>query len=74
MKSFITSQFNYCPIVWMCHGNNLKNLTIHKKNLQLLAIEFFNVKMNTSPEIMNKIFHFSKNYAYQLRCRNFLSR
>ena len=19
MKSFITSQFNYCPIVWMCH-------------------------------------------------------
>ena len=24
MKSFITSQFNYCPIVWMCHSRSLK--------------------------------------------------
>ena len=24
-KSFIISQFNYCPIVWMCHGKGLNN-------------------------------------------------
>ena len=24
MKSFITSQFNYCPIAWMCHSRSLK--------------------------------------------------
>ena len=24
-KSFIISQFNYCPIVWMCHGRGLNN-------------------------------------------------
>ena len=78
MKSFITSQFNYCPIVWICHSRSLdkvnhiheralrivyqdfqssvlallvkdNSLTIHQKNLQLLAIETFKLKMNISP-------------------------
>ena len=104
MKSFFTSQFNYCPLVWVCHSRSLNNkvshiheralcivyqdfqssfsallvrdnsFTIHQKNLQLLAIEIFKVKMNISPEIMNEIFDFSKNYAYKLRCGNCLSR
>ena len=30
--------------------------------------------MNISPEIMNKIFYFSENCAYKLRCGNRLSR
>ena len=50
------------------------SFTIHQKILQLLAIEIFKVKMNISPEIMNEIFDFSKNYAYELRCGNCLSR
>ena len=25
IKSFITSQFNYCPMVWMCHSRSLNN-------------------------------------------------
>ena len=102
MKSFINSQFNYCPIFWMCHSRSLNNKVnhIHEralrivyqyfqssfsallvkgnsftiKNLQLLAIEIFKVKMNISPKIMNKIFDFSKNSAYELRCGNCLSR
>ena len=24
-RSFIISQFNYCPLVWMCHGRCLSN-------------------------------------------------
>ena len=78
MKSFITLQFIYCPLVWMCHSRSLDNkvnhiheevlrivyqdfqssfsallvkynsFTIHQKNLQLLAIEIFKVKMNLS--------------------------
>ena len=24
-KTFITSQFNYCPLVWMCHNRGLNN-------------------------------------------------
>ena len=50
------------------------SFTIHQKNLQFLTIEIFKVKMNISPEIMNDNFDFSKNYAYELRCGNWLSR
>ena len=25
MKSYIFSQFNYCPLVWTCHSRNLNN-------------------------------------------------
>ena len=25
MKAFITSQFNYCPLIWMFHGRELNN-------------------------------------------------
>ena len=33
-KSFIISQFNYCPIVWMCHGRRLNNKinNLHERN------------------------------------------
>ena len=96
MKSFITSQFNYCPIVSMCHIINNKvnhireralrvvyqdfqssfpallvkdnSFTIHQKNLQLLAIAIFKLKMNISSEIINENFDFSKKSAYELRC------
>ena len=34
----------------------------------------FKVKTNISPEIMNDIFDFLKNYAYELRCGNCQSR
>ena len=104
MKSFITSQFNYCPVIWMCHSRSLNNkfnhihervlsivyqdfqssfpalvvidnsFIIRRKNLKLLAIKIFKVKMNISPEIMNEFFNFSKNYAHELRCGNCLSR
>ena len=50
------------------------SFAIHQKNLQLLAIEMSKVKMNISPEIMNEIFDFSQNSAYELRCGNCLSR
>ena len=38
MKSFITSQFGYCPLVWMFHGRNLNNKikkSIHKRALRI---------------------------------------
>ena len=25
MKSYIFSQFNYCPLIWMCHSRSLNN-------------------------------------------------
>ena len=37
-KSFIISQFNYCPIVWMCHRRGLNNKinNIHERALRMV--------------------------------------
>ena len=37
-KSFIISQFNYCPIVWMCHERGLNNKinNIHERALGIV--------------------------------------
>ena len=43
------------------------SVSIHTKNLQYLATEIFKVKMSLSPIIMNEIFKFSENSAYNLR-------
>ena len=76
MKAFVTSQFNYCPLIWMFHSRQLNNrinkiqeralrlvyrdnklafddllkldnsVTIHQRNLQILAAEIFKLKNN----------------------------
>ena len=37
MKSFVTSQFSYCPLIWMFHSSRLKNKinSIHEKALRI---------------------------------------
>ena len=39
LKSFIISQFNYCPIVWTCHGRHLSNkiINLHEKALRIVC-------------------------------------
>ena len=39
MKTFIMSQFNYCPLVWMLHDRNLNN-KINKMHLRALRIAY----------------------------------
>ena len=38
MKAFITSQFNYCPLIWIFNSRQLNNRInkIHKKALKLV--------------------------------------
>ena len=38
MKAFITSQFSYCPLVWMFHSRTMNNRinTLHEKALRLV--------------------------------------
>ena len=31
MNSFFTSQFNYCPLVWMFHSRTMNNKINHNK-------------------------------------------
>ena len=37
MKAFITSQFSYCPLIWMFHSRTLNNRinNIHERVLRL---------------------------------------
>ena len=86
MNAFITSQFGYCPLVWMFHSRGLNNrinkiheralrlvyndsqstfadlltkdnsVSIHDRNLQILATEIYKLKHNESPRIIESIF------------------
>ena len=94
MKSFILSQFGYCPLVWMFHCRKLNNrinnihekalrivyqdshssfdsllkkensFTIHKRNIQTLAIELYKVAYGISPKIMRLVFPTKENVHY----------
>ena len=96
MKSFVTSQFSYCPLIWMFHGRRLNNkinsiheralriayqdntsafqellnkdnsVSIHQRNLQVLATEMFKINRGLSPEILRETF-VSKTSSYNLR-------
>ena len=96
MKSFITSQFGYCPLIWMFHSRALNNkinsiheralritygdristfqelldkdnsVSIHHRNLQVLATEMFKIKNNMAPEFLNEIFN-NRTVPYNLR-------
>ena len=85
MNSFFRSQFNYCPLIWICdsrtktrkinrlHERCLRitcndkqlsfikllekdhSVSIHQRNLQILAIEIFKVSNGLSPVLMNDI-------------------
>ena len=104
MKSFIISQFGYCPLSWMFHSKRLNNkinsiheralrityvdnvssfqellekdnsVSIHHKNIQVLATEMFKIFKNLSPDIVREIFQ-ERRVPYNLRSdNNFASR
>ena len=95
MKSFIQSQFAYCPLVWMCCGKTSDNsinylhervlrtayndnvstfekllekdnsVTIHVKNLRILATELYKTKENLAVPIVHEVFE-QRNVQYNL--------
>ena len=90
MASFFSSQFSYCPLIWMFYNrktnekinklhersprilynddtlsfNDLllkdESVTIHVRNLRLLATEMFKVKNNLSPSFI--VYRFERVY------------
>ena len=99
MNSFVSSQFNYCPLLWMCHCRTIhtqinkiherdlrivyKNedlsfdelleksgsVSIHYRNLQLLAVEIFKALNNLSSPVMSGLSKI-KETKYNLRYTN----
>ena len=97
MNAFFNSQFNYCPLIWMCHSriNNNKinrlherclriiykdkkssfeelldkdsSVSIHNRNMQILATELYKIKMGMSRGHMNEIFKLREQNPYNLR-------
>ena len=96
MKSFVESQFNYCPLIWMFCGKEMNNkinkihekalrsvyndytssfedllnrdnsITIHHRNIKLLATEIFKVKNNITTDTFSELF-VRRNIGYNLR-------
>ena len=48
VNTFFTSQFNYCPLVWICHSyeNNNKIKRVHERCLRI----FYNDKQSSFNE------------------------
>ena len=44
-----------------------RSVTIHQRNLQILALEMFKVLKNLTPEIMNEVFPLKTPLNYELR-------
>ena len=55
MNSFITSQFGYCPLVWMFHSRELNNRInrIHERSLRIV----YNDKQSTFHELLISHIH-----------------
>ena len=100
MNAFLTLQFSYCPLVWMCHSrtNNNKinklhgrclrivyndkhdkqssfnqlrekdgSVSIHMRNIQILATEMYELINNLSTLILNGVFKRNSDSLYNLR-------
>ena len=52
MKTFVESQFNYCPLVWMCCSRNLNNM-INKFHERALRVVYKNSKL-TFEDLLEK--------------------
>ena len=51
-KKFVTSQFNYCPLVWMCHSRTLNNRI---DNIRLRALRIvYQDKKSSFEELLQK--------------------
>ena len=89
MKSFVNSQFGYCPLIWIFHNRTLNDrisrihertlrlvyldktsnftehlqkdnaVTVHQRNLEVLATEVYKVKMGITPQLVKELFPLS---------------
>ena len=96
MKAFISSQFGYCPLIWMFHNRKLNSrinriqerslrfvyndhkstfsellkkdnsVTVHNKNIQVLATEIYKIKQGIAPGIIKNLFP-ERKVGYNLR-------
>ena len=84
MKAFVSSQFAYCPLIWIIYNDHFlsfeellskdKSVTVHQRNLQILATEMYKILNGLSPDIMQDIFETKSNYYNTRNAPAFFSR
>ena len=52
MNAFLRSEFNYCPLIWMCHNRSL-NLKINRLHERYLRI-IYSDKKSSFDEFLDK--------------------
>ena len=64
MKSFVTSQFSYCPLIWIFHSRHLNNKinSIHERALRIT----YQDNTSTFQELLNKDNSLSIHYIMQV--------
>ena len=60
VKTFVESQFNYCPLIWMFHSRHLNN-KINNVHEKALTIVYFDYK-STFQELLDKDASFSVHH------------
>ena len=60
LKTFVESQFSYCPLIWMFHSRSLNNIinNVHKKALRIVHSDY----KSTFQELLNKGASFSEHH------------
>ena len=59
LKTFVTSQFNYCPLAWMCHSRTINNRINNIHNT--INITYITT-INTLYVLLVKILHLRKKH------------
>ena len=81
MNSFFNSQFNHCPLVWMCHSRLINNKInrLHEKVLRIDYNDFkssfenllekdgtFSIHVKNLQKLVTEMFKVSKNFSLPL--------
>ena len=73
MKSYVTPQFSYCPLIWMFHGRHLNNKinSIHERALRITYKKIRQYFKNCS--IKTTLFQYIKETCkfWQRKCLRF---
>ena len=63
LKAFIESQFNYCPLIWMFHGNITLNNRINRLHERALRLVYKNINLSFE-ELLRKDNSFTMHHRH----------
>ena len=70
MNAFFNSQFNYCPLVWMCHNHttNRKINRIHERCLRIIYNKISHLLKSSEKKMILSLFTIEIFNIFLLKC------